>query len=101
MADADSLVTLLRRWWFELFGALLALALGGLAAAGGDALSLVLVALVLVVLADRTRLRLDNGSLREQVTHLRVRGAGEERPAASPDAAGESNAAGDAGAGTN
>jgi hypothetical protein len=73
MVESADLVELLRAYWAELGGALLALAGAAVAIQRSDALVGLLAGVLFVVLVDRIRLRMDNRSLAGVLRDRRAR----------------------------
>ncbi len=86
MVDSADVAELLRVYWLELGGVLLAVGGGAAAVQRGDLLGGVLGAALLIVLVDRVRIRMDNRSLTRVLKEHRARdrmdaGSNEHQPA--------------------
>jgi hypothetical protein len=86
MVDSADVAELLRVYWLELGGVLLAVGGGAVAVQRGDLLGGVLGGVLLFVLVDRIRIRMDNRSLTRVLKEHRARdrmdaGADERQPA--------------------
>ncbi|MFB6130712.1 MAG: hypothetical protein ABEJ28_07835 [Salinigranum sp.] len=73
MVDAELLAESVIAWWLETLGVLLAAVGGVLAYRAGNLVSVLLALVLLVVVADRIRLRLDNRSLTAQIRRFQGR----------------------------
>jgi hypothetical protein len=85
MVESEDLVELLRVYWAELGGTVLALAGAAVAVQRGDALVGLLAVVLLVVLVDRIRLRMDNRSLSRVLRERRAGDRADADPADSSD----------------